>query len=55
MFPFIFNGKSHNACTWDQATPESPWCSTKVDDKGVHVENMGEWGVCGEGCQIERK
>ena len=55
MFPFIYNGKSHNECTWDQAAPESPWCSTKIDDKGVHVEGHDEWGVCGDGCPIERK
>ena len=55
VFPFIYNGKSHTECTWDQAAPESPWCSTKIDDKGVHVDGLDEWGVCGEGCPIERR
>ena len=55
IFPFQFNGNIHNECTWDQAAPGNPWCSTKVDENGVHIENIGEWGICGEGCPIARK
>lgn len=54
-FPFTYNGKVNHECTWDQAAPGSPWCSTRVDHKGVHVENLDEWGVCGEGCPIARQ
>ena len=55
IFPFQFNGNIHNECTWDQAAPGNPWCSTKVDENGVHIENIDEWGICGEGCPIARK
>ena len=40
IFPFQFNGNVHNECTWDQAAPGNPWCSTKVDENGVHIENI---------------
>ena len=44
-FPFLYNGKTYNACTKDygQSTRGTgiPWCSVKVDDKGIHI-----WSFC---------
>ena len=54
IFPFRFNGVTHNKCTWDQAhlTEHKAWCSTLVDDTGHHVGGQGKWGNCGPGCPI---
>ena len=29
-----------------------PWCSTEVDENGVHVEEQGNWGDCGPDCPM---
>ena len=29
------------------------WCSTLVDDSGVHIPNQGNWGYCEPSCQID--
>ena len=47
MFPFIFDGKIHRGCPKDN---DGYWCSTKVDSKGVHIGEQGNWGLCGENC-----
>ena len=54
IFPFRFNGVTHNKCTWDQAhlTEHKAWCSTLVDETGHHVGGQGKWGNCGPGCPI---
>lgn len=54
IFPFRFNGVTHNKCTWDQAhlTEHKAWCSTLVDGTGHHVGGQGKWGNCGAGCPI---
>ena len=46
VFPFKYNGKTHDACTLDGQN--DPWCSTKVDANGQHVTL--NWGDCAEGC-----
>ena len=27
-----------------------PWCSTKVDESGKHVNGERMFGICGKGC-----
>ena len=50
IFPFTFGDKEHNKCIW-QGT-DKPWCSTKVDREGLHVDGQGQWGYCGSQCPI---
>jgi len=52
VFPFIHNGIEHNACSWFNGD-EHPWCSTKVDTNGIHVDGQSQYGHCGEHCPIE--
>ena len=33
---------------------DGAWCSTEVDDDGVHVSGQGKWGICGPGCPIRK-
>ena len=44
IFPFKqFHGhKTHDACILDPW----PWCSTKVNDEGIHIAGQGNWGNC---------
>ena len=56
IFPFIYFGKTHNKCTWNDAPTNKPWCSTMINNStGEHVEDNGHWGLCGEECPIEGK
>ena len=55
IFPFIFYGKYYNRCTWNDAPTGQPWCSTKVNATGFHIEDAGNWGVCGTDCPAESK
>ena len=51
IFPFIFSltGRSYNSCTKDgDDSVKEYWCSTKVDDDGVHVS--GNFGFCSKEC-----
>jgi len=65
VFPFIFNDVQYSSCTTDPvAEPQDKfsrgraWCSTKVDDEGVHWDGMrkldfqGSWGYCRDGCKL---
>ena len=47
VFPFYTGVKWYNSCTRDGFVHEY-WCSTKVDDRGVHMP--GNWGGCSEEC-----
>ena len=38
-------GVEHNACTTIDGDP-NPWCSTLVDENGVHVPGGGHWEYC---------
>ena len=55
IFPFRFGGVTHNACTKHgiEDTEWEPWCSTNVDEFGVHIEGGGHWGDCGPECPFE--
>ena len=55
IFPFILDNVTHNACTdHGNDNPEwEPWCSTKVDESGVHNWDSEHWGDCGPECPFE--
>ena len=55
IFPFRYEGVTHNACTKHgiEDTEYEPWCSTKVDKSGIHVSGGGHWGDCGPECPFE--
>ena len=55
VFPFILHGITHNACTKHgiEESDYAPWCSTMVDDDGVHIDQKGLWGDCSPDCPIE--
>ena len=42
---------TYDACT--MYTEVKPWCSTKVDDNGVHVVGQGKWGYCDSECPCD--
>ena len=54
IFPFKFRGETYNACKSDisPAPNGDPWCSTKVDNDGVHIGGQGNWGVCSQACPV---
>ena len=37
-------------CTRDDDPSNKLWCSTRVDARGRHVTNAGNWGHCSETC-----
>ena len=65
-FPFKFLNRTYNACTRTLTEERNgkPWCSTKLDKDGNHIEGERDekgfeieanWGICDdmENCQIE--
>ena len=38
VFPFIYGGRTYDTCVTHGTTDGSSWCSSEVDDNGVHVE-----------------
>ena len=52
VFPFTFNWVTWTSCI--DGTGGQPdgtlWCSTKVDESGVHVSGGGHYGFCGVDC-----
>ena len=52
VFPFIYNKNIYGGCTLVDSEDGSPWCSTLVDEQGIHVEGEVTWGRCahGSGC-----
>ena len=48
VFPFIHKGTTYTTCTKSGKNSCKPWCSTKVDESGTHMED--NWGVCNRGC-----
>ena len=52
IFPFEFNGITYHQCTIaDIDEGDLPWCSTLIDDSGVHIK--GNWGNCGPNCSVD--
>merc|ERR1712241_1181043 len=49
VFPFAFLEVEHAGCTAIDGD-SNPWCSTLVDENGVHVSGGGDWGFCGREC-----
>ena len=50
VFPFRYEGISHNACTYE-STLNASWCSTKNDDQGNQID--GYWATCSQECPFE--
>lgn len=49
VFPFDYAGVHYTSCTTAAASADAPWCSTKVDASGKHMQ--GNWGNCpARGC-----
>ena len=52
VIPFTLLGKTYHSCTYDfhHTTGYKPWCSTKVDENGIHVtknpDGTNNWGTC---------
>ena len=55
VFPFKLENITHNACTVDgnSDSEENHWCSTKLDEDGVHIGGQGNYGYCGPECPVE--
>ena len=55
VLPFRHRGRTYNGCTKRNVDIEDSdaWCSTGVDEFGVHV--TGKWGECGKGCPLEEE
>ena len=51
IFPFIHKGKPYNGCVPDQGACH--WCSTKIDNNGVHINGKGFYGCCNNVCPKE--
>lgn len=51
VFPFILNGRKYTKCTKDYDARKRPWCSTQVDEMGIHMPKRGQWGYCNNDCK----
>lgn len=51
IFPFIHKGKTYTGCAPDQGACH--WCSTKIDENGVHINGQGFYGCCNHVCPKE--
>ena len=50
LFLHAFRGESTDSCTRDDDPNSELWCSTRVDARGRHVTNSGNWGHCSDTC-----
>ena len=50
VFPFRHGGRLYNTCIRIGTEDGVPWCSTEVDDKGVHIE--GKEMTCPSECAV---
>ena len=50
IFPFKYENSIRETCTVtiENGVVVKPWCSTKVDKNGYHIE--GNWGDCASNC-----
>ncbi|CAL4061469.1 unnamed protein product, partial [Meganyctiphanes norvegica] len=46
VFPFIYNGVSHNKCITENDPEGKLWCSTKTDEQNRHVKGGNFWEHC---------
>ena len=46
VFPFRIGNRIFEGCTRFKFPSEPPWCSTKIDPTGEHIDNAGHWGYC---------
>ena len=53
IFPFTFLGVTHDACTSKNSASGNLWCSTKVNNDGVHISGGGHYGDCSSECPVE--
>ena len=51
QFPFTFAGERRTGCISDTDPDGRLWCSTEVDDDGLHIGGGGHWGYCPSNCQ----
>ena len=55
IFPFKYSEVTYHQCTTagNAVGDTTPWCSTLVDDSGVHIGGAGNWGNCGPDCHFD--
>ena len=55
IFPFKYGGITYHQCTTagNAAGDFTTWCSTLVDESGVHIGGAGNWGNCGPDCHFD--
>ena len=55
IFPFKYGGITYHQCTTagNAAGDITTWCSTLVDESGVHIGGAGNWGNCGPDCHFD--
>ena len=60
VFPFIWDGKTYNACTEDGGSSYvgHPWCAHQVKDRNkdnsIKDRRMKEWAYCGDAERCHR-
>lgn len=52
IFPFVFEGIKYSTCIKIISYDINPWCSTMVDETGMHVSGQDKWGDCGPKCPM---
>lgn len=49
VFPFIHDNVKYDGCPVDPIDKTKRWCSTKTNQKGIHIN--GNWGYCSSSCK----
>ena len=56
VFPFHYDGRTFNTCTFHDGIEKKAWCATKVDDSGNvlygEYDESDHWGNCGSNCPV---
>ena len=55
VFPFHWNFTTYFGCPEDYEDTTKTWCSTKVDEKGNHIQNHGKYGFCSNQCPVHQE